>query len=283
VQNELKGFWRGGTRLQFFTLLILGALCFRIGAMKEPPTNPLAALRFLFVRDVESGQMAMIAVHASMLPAASNALEAASIASSALDDAGVVYELALELHDTLSQIEGGTRYFALRMPLIIPTNGTLNTSAHAMKWQQNETDAEAWVWFTTPPNTNVTITFRTTTEWGGSVTLPSTGDDWPNVTTVDGVPCVRYVCEIPEELRGVVLFPPDEITLGGPDGEQFQVPVDGFVVTDKNGVAHAGVTERTVEVDTHGNTLETVYNGGMITAKLLNGNLLPSGTKMEVQ
>jgi len=278
MKPELKGLWRGGTRLQFFTLLIIGALMFRIGAMKEPPTNPFAALRFLFVKDVASGQMAMIAVHESMLPAASNALEAASIASQAVDDAGAIFDLAIDLHNDLSGMEAGTRYFAIRMPLVIPTNGILNTSAHCMKWKQNETDAEAWVWFTTPPNTNVTITFRATTEWGGSVTLPSVWDDWPAVTVVDGVPCHRYVCELPEELRGVVLFPPDEITFGGPNGEPFQVPQDGIVITDKNGVAHIGVSTTITEVDALGNTLETIYRGGLVVGCILNGHMLPNGT-----
>ena len=282
MKYELKGFWRGGTRLQFFTLLILGAVCIRLAAFKEPPTNPFEGLRrFLFVQDVQNGQMAAIPLHAELVPAANHALEAADIARAALEDAGAVYDLATELHGTLSQMEGGTRYFALRMPLVLPDSGVLNTSAHVMKWKQNETDAEAWVWFTTQPVTNVTITFRTTTEWGGFVLLPSVEDDWPNVTMVDGVPCHRHVCELPEDLRETVLFPPDEIMLGGPNGEPFQVPVDGIVVTDALGVAHAGLTFVETEEDAFGNILETTYHGGMVTAMRYNGQLLPNGSVLK--
>jgi len=86
------------------------------------------------------------------------------------------------------------------------------------------------------------------------------------------------VCELPEDLRGTVLFPPDEIMFGGPSGEQFQVPVDGIVVTDALGFAHAGLTFVETEEDALGNILETTCRGGIVTAMRYNGQLLPNGS-----
>ena len=274
MKNDLKGFWRGGTRGQFFTLLILGAVCIRIGAFKEPPTNPFDIVRFLFVPDVSTGQMAAVAIHASLLPAASNAVEAASMASGALADSGVVFTLAEELHGLMSQIEGDTRYFGFKMPFSTPENTALNTAVDILKFKQNENDVEAWFWFSTVPGISVNIHISATTEFGETVVLAPTTNEWPNASLVDGVPCYRYEYALPEKLRGVVLFPPQEIIFGSLDGQPFQVPPDGIITTDGGGTAWQPFNGVDTFDDGVGNQLEITYRGGIAVAAKLNGESL---------
>ena len=210
---------------------------------------------------------------AKMQPTIAAITDAGNGGASALDDAGAVAELVAELYPVFSEVGGNTRYFAIKLPFSTPQNTMLNTAADIMQWRQNEDSVEAWFWYSTIPRTNVVVNLDATTATGERLVLIPTGDDWPTPTIIDGVACYRHTYALPPEFAGTMLIPPQRIT-NGSASRPFQVPKDGFIITDREGVTWAGFTGVDVEEDATGNILEIGYKGGVAVWAKLNGESL---------
>ena len=143
----------------------------------------------------------------------------------------------------------------------------MNIAVTLEKCVIGEDTVEAWYWFSLLPVTNVAIHLEAALGPDAWRTLAPIADDWPEV--VNGL--VRYVYELPEDLRGKPLVPPQEIMFGGFEGQPMQVPQDGVYVQDAGGVVwtpFSGVDEYD---DGEGNILIIEYIGGIAVAARLNG------------
>jgi len=270
---------RNMKRSDFFAVVVLtAAATMFVGkgiSEKGGGGGAVRPMEFLFVSDGTPWNFQnLVGTQAQMKPFAETIGEASTIAANAREDAGVILELAQDLHAVMSQIEGDTLYFAFRMPFSTPEKTALNTAVDILKFRQNENDVEAWFWFSTVPNTNVVIHLSATTEFGDALVLAPIANEWPNATLVDGVPCYRYVYALPDEFAGVVLFPPQEIIFGGLDGQQFQVPSDGIAITDSASQAWTPFSGTDIFEDGLGNILAITYAGGIAVGATLNGEPL---------
>lgn len=133
------------------------------------------------------------------------------------------------------------------------------------------TNLTAWVWFSEEPAFAPGMSAEIDVG-GGAFKVECATNFYPETESINGVDCVRYVFEIPEESRGVQFLPSYEVQFGTRLAP-LVVPSGGITVKTNN------VTVLPFSgTDTHfGGRLSIIYKGGIATEAAINGTQITNG------
>jgi hypothetical protein len=155
-----------------------------------------------------------------------------------------------------------------------PVTTNHNITATIMRTAQNAATntLSAWVYFSEAPTTNVNVFLQASVSSGVWSELVPITNSYPDTTTIDSLPCIRFDYTIPAGMRGVPLKPETDLQFGGFDSDQYlSVPVSGVVVTT-NGVATTPYTGWDyVHPEPWGTNLAVRYVGGVAIEARVRG------------
>jgi hypothetical protein len=238
-----------------------------IGADKAPPFTPLAwmvtVMRDGQVLDPSGaiGRQAYLAVTHHVINEASNITAAAvhTVNNALADLQTATNDLA---HRTYT-----TAYLAQDLPRALP--GVHTNSNIAASIQRTEmldgSNIVAWVWFSEEPSVAPQVSLTLSVEDGVWQSLTPITNSYPTTTDITGVPCVRYVYDVPPALRSITLRPRYELEFGGSQGsdDYLLIPRSGVLVSTNN-VVHLPYTGWDAEFSPPWSTnLAVRYSGGV--------------------
>lgn len=160
-------------------------------------------------------------------------------------------------------------YVAVDWPRAIPgvrTNHNVSAVIEKTEELDGGTNIAIYVWFSEGLASAPILSWKVQTAPDEYTTMESVTNTFPQTFQVrEGVRCVRYVCEMPETIRGMAIRPGYELEWGGPDeGDYLGLSEFGISVTDTNGVEHLPFTGvRTMEIA--GTNLYLGIKGGICT------------------
>lgn len=253
-------------------MLLAGA---SIGADKRPPSlrhiaSLVTALKSEKLIDPSGriGTLATVAASAEVTAAAADIIEAASNvvanAQARFDDAAAA----------LTNSSVSVAYIAADMPRALPgiyTNHNIAATITRME-QIGETNLVLYVWYTQAPAIVPIVAFFCSVLPDTWTLMTPITNSFPDTVEIDGVPCVRYVCDIPQPIRGTVLRPENELRFGAPDMPLI-VPAGGLLVETNNTtfLPYTGI-------DVYSPALSVRYEGGVAISATWHGtNLTGAG------
>ena len=160
-------------------------------------------------------------------------------------------------------------YVAVDWPRAIPgVKQNHNVSAVIEKTEEEDggTNIAIYVWFSEGLASAPLLSWKVQTAPDEYVAMESVTNTFPQTFQVrENVRCVKYVCAMPEAVRGMAIRPGYELEWGGPDeGDYLGLSEFGVSVTDTNDVEHLPFTGvRTLEVA--GTNLYLGITGGICT------------------
>lgn len=223
-------------------LAVLAALAVVVGygGDKPPPSTPAQILQLLTVlkdgtlKDVR-GTVVSGTTSAALDAFAAESGQIAAALSNVVEDARAD---CVDLTNQLAQADYSAAYISLDMPRGTPVFTNHNIMVSFEKVAQTASNLSAWVWFSSPPATNVNVRVQYSIAEGIWSALECSTNYWPATESVGGVECVKYEYCIPQDLSGIPLRPQYEVEFGGfAAGEYLSVPETGVTVTE-------GETER---------------------------------------
>ena len=130
----------------------------------------------------------------------------------------------------------------------------------------------AWIWYSQTPFQSPNVSVDASVSVSNWVTLVSVTNSWPNMTTVNGVPCVEYDFLVPDGMKGVPLRPNYELAWGGFNPAQYlTVPSGGLLVSTNNVSCLPYTGWDTNWPSPWGTNLQVQYVGGVAVKAIYKG------------